>query len=218
MKYILLLIALASTLCFNLRSTKQNYDAYVMAVQWPNGFCSASNCNGRDSVVDRNAMTIHGLWPSLKNGNRLNECTSGKKIIDNSSSLFQSMRKNWPSLTSTKNVDFWGHEYNKHGYCMVEEYGWSGYERYFQFVIDLHNRSYKNIIKNAFPSYSATSVKVTYDKMKEALRRVMPNATINMKCSSGYISELYFYLDKNYSPCPSCKFSNQCGSGTLVFK
>ena len=104
MKYILLLIALASTLCFNLRSTKQNYDAYVMAVQWPNGFCSASNCNKRDSVVDRNAMTIHGLWPSLKNGNRLNECTSGKKIIDNSSSLFQSMRKNWPSLTSTKNL------------------------------------------------------------------------------------------------------------------
>ena len=154
MKYILLLIALASTLCFNLRSTKQNYDAYVMAVQWPNGFCSASKCNGRDSVVDRNAMTIHGLWPSLKNGNRLNECTSGKKIIDNSSSLFQSMRTNWPSLTSTKNVDFWGHEYNKHGYCMVEEYGWSGYERYFQFVIDLHNRSYKNIIKNAFSSYS----------------------------------------------------------------
>ena len=179
MKYILLLIALASTLCFNLRSTKQNYDAYVMAVQWPNGFCSASKCNGRDSVVAKNAMTIHGLWPSLKNGNRLNECTSGKKIIDNSSSLFQSMRTNWPSLTNTKNVDFWGHEYNKHGYCMVEEYGWSGYERYFQFVIDLHNRSYKNIIKNAFPSYSATSVKVTYDKMKEALRRVMPNATIN---------------------------------------
>ena len=44
MKYILLLIALASTLCFNLRSTKQNYDAYVMAVQWANGYCTAQKC------------------------------------------------------------------------------------------------------------------------------------------------------------------------------
>ena len=216
MKYIILLVALVSTLCFNLRSTKQNYDSYVMAVQWANGYCSAQNCKGKDSVVQRNSMTIHGLWPSLKSGKRLKECTSGKKITDNGSSLFQSMRVNWPSF-SKPNTEFWGHEYNKHGYCMVEEYGWKGYEDYFRYTLDLHTRTYKNLIMNAFPGYSGT-VTVTYEKMRDAIQRVIPRASLNMKCTSGYISEFYFYLEKNLSPCSGCQFSNSCKSGKLVFK
>ena len=66
MKAIILLLAIASVFSFNLRQTKQNYDSYVMAVQWPNGYCKAKSCGGKDSGVPRNAMTIHGLWPSLR--------------------------------------------------------------------------------------------------------------------------------------------------------
>ena len=100
---------------------------------------------------------------------------------------------------------------------MVEEYGWSGYKDYFNFVINLHLKTYKDLIKKAFPGYSGSPT-VAYDKMKEAIRKVIPGATINMKCSSEYISEFYFYLDKNFSPSPSSKFSNSCKQGKLVFK
>jgi ribonuclease T2 len=216
MKYILLLIALASTLCFNLRSTKQSYDAYVMAVQWANGYCTAQKCGGKDSKVIKNTMTIHGLWPSLKSGKRLNVCTSGVKIKEDSSALFNDMRTYWPSFAKA-NTEFWGHEYNKHGYCMVEEKGWKGYEQYFRYTLDLHIKTYKNLFLKAFPGYSGKNT-VKYEQLKEAIRRIIPNATINMKCTSGYITELYFYLEKDMSPCPTCKFSNACKSGTLVFK
>ena len=91
MKSLIFLSFLVCAFTFNLRQTKQNFDSYVMAVQWPNGYCSAKNCGGRDSVVPRNAMTIHGLWPSLKSGTYLKECTSGITITDNGSSLFQQM-------------------------------------------------------------------------------------------------------------------------------
>ena len=213
MKAIILLAALVSTLCFNLRSTKQNYDSYVMAVQWANGYCSANSCGGKDSVVERNTMTIHGLWPSQKSGKQLNQCTSGIKITDTGSSLFLNMRKYWPSF-SKANTAFWEHEYNKHGYCMAEEYGWSSYESYFQFVIDLHLGTYKDLIKNCFSSTQT----VQYNDMLTALRRRIPNATVNMKCTKGYITEFYFYLEKNFSPSTSSKFSNQCKSGKLVLK
>lgn len=217
MKSILLLSLLVCSLSFNLRSTKQNYDSYVMAVQWANGYCSGTNCHGKDSVVPRNAMTIHGLWPSLKNGNRLKDCTSGVTIRDTGSSLFQNMRTYWASFAKS-NTDFWAHEYNKHGYCMTEEFGWSSYTDYFQYVMDLHLRTYKNLMINAFGNNPGTTT-VNYDTLKSAIRRIIPNATINMKCTGGYISELYFYLEKsNLSPATSAKFSNSCGSGKLVFK
>ena len=216
MKSLLLISLLVCSLSFNLRSTKQNYDSYVMAVQWANGYCSSSNCRGRDSNIPKNSMSIHGLWPSLKNGNRLNDCTSGVKVTDTGSSLFLSMREYWPSF-SGDNIVFWEHEYNKHGYCMVEEFNWDGYTRYFQFVIDLHKRTYAALIRNAFQGKSGT-ITVSYEDMKKAIRNIIPNATFNMKCTGGYISEFYFYLEKNYSPSTNSKFTNSCGSGKLVFK
>ena len=93
MKILILLSILVCSLSFNLRQTKQNYDSYVMAVQWPNGYCSATNCNGKDSVVPKNCMTVHGLWPNLKSGASLKDCTSGVTITDTGSSLFLNMRK-----------------------------------------------------------------------------------------------------------------------------
>ena len=216
MKNYLLLILLISVYTFNLRQTKQDYDSYVMAVQWSNGYCKANSCGSKADHVYTNKMTIHGLWPSIKSGTYLKECTSGITITDNGSSLFQQMRKYWPSF-SQPNTGFWGHEYNKHGYCMTEEFGWSGYENYFKLVIDLYLRTYKDLMTQAFPGYSGTTT-VTYENLKSAIQRVIPNATINMKCSSGYITELYFYLQRNYMPSTSSRFSNSCKSGKLVFK
>ena len=217
MKSIILLAALVSTLCFNLRQTKQNYDSYVFAVQWANGYCAINNCGGRESVVPKNEMSIHGLWPSLKSGSQLNACTDGVKITDTGSALFQNMNKYWPSFSGA-NTGFWEHEYNKHGYCMAEEYGWSSYESYFQFVIDLHFRTYKDLIKNCFSSTQT----ISYNDFVAAIRKRIPNATINMKCAgkknNRHISELYFYLEKNFSPSTTSRFSKQCDSGKLLFK
>ena len=213
---IILLLAIVSAFSFNLRQTKQNYDSYVMAVQWPNGYCEVKNCGGKDSDVPANTMTIHGLWPSLKSGNRLKECTSGVKIKDDGSSLFSSMKKYWPSFAKS-NIDFWEHEYNKHGYCMAEEYGWSSYQNYFRYVIDLHLRTYANLMTNAFPGKRG-KITVTYEDMVNKVRNVIRSATINMKCTNEYITEFYFYLEKNFSPSTNSKFSNSCKSGKLLFK
>ena len=149
MKYLLLLTLLISITSFNLRASKQNYDSYVFALQWSNGICNVKSCGGRNSVIEKNTLTIHGLWPSLKSGKFLDTCTSGVKIVDNGNVFFLRLRKYWPSLEGT-NAKFWDHEYNKHGYCMVQEYDWDGYDEYFDFVIDLFENKYKYLIKNAW--------------------------------------------------------------------
>lgn len=218
MKAYILFLLFISAFSFNLRQTKQSYDSYVMAVQWANGYCSAKSCGDKAANVPKNTMTIHGLWPSLKSGTYLDDCTSGVDIVDDSSSLFTEMKIYWPSFSNT-NEYFWGHEYNKHGYCMVEEKGWSGYEDYFTYVLNLHKSTYKDLIKSAYPSYSSTTVTVKYANFVTAIQKIIPNATINMKCSGGYITEFYFYLEKDCStPSTSSKFTNSCSSGKLVFK
>ena len=190
MKTIILLALFISALTFNLRHTKQDYDSYVMAVQWSNGYCLANNCGGRADHVTKNTMTIHGLWPSLKSGKYLDDCTTGISIEDDGSTLFQYMKQYWPSFSANGNEYFWEHEYNKHGYCMVEEYNWDGYEEYFSFVINLHLKSYRDLIIKAFPNYSNTSVSLTYEQVITAIRKVIPNATFKMNCKSKYIYEI----------------------------
>ena len=218
MKSYLLLILLINVYSFNLRQAKQEYDSYVMAVQWSNGYCKANSCGSKADHVYTNKMTIHGLWPSLKSGKYLAECTSGVEIVDDGSSLFTDMKQYWPSFAKG-NEAFWEHEYNKHGFCMVEEKGWSGYEEYFNFVLDLHKNTYNDLITNAFPGYSGESVTVSYDNAKTAIRKIIPNATFKMNCKSGYIYEFYLYLEKDtVTPSTNSRFSNSCKSAELVFK
>jgi ribonuclease T2 len=188
-----------------------------MAVQWSNGYCLANSCGKKADHVNKNGMTIHGLWPSLKSGKMLNPCTTGVTITDDGSELFTKMRQYWPSFAKS-NEEFWEHEYNKHGYCMVEEYGWDDYEEYFNFVIDLHLKTYEKLIINAFPNSSDTTTTVSYDTMIQKIQKVIPNAIFKMNCESKYIYEFYFYLEKNFAPSTSSKFSNTCSSGKLVFK
>ena len=214
----LFLILLISAYSFNLRQTKQEYDSYVMAVQWSNGYCKVSSCGSKADHVYKNKLTIHGLWPSLKSGKYLSDCTSGVTIVDDGSSLFTDMKQYWPSF-SNSNEYFWGHEYNKHGYCMVEEKGWSGYTDYFSYVIDLHKRTFNDLLTNAFPDYSDTTITISYNEMKSAIQSVIPNATFKMNCKSKYVTEFYFYLEKDTTtPSTNSKFSNTRSSAKLLFK
>ena len=219
MKIFILLILIVNIFNFNLRSTKQEYDSYVMAVQWPNGNCKAYNCYGKDANVYKNKLTIHGLWPSLKSGKYLLDCTSGVNIVDDGSDLFKDMKQYWPTLSKNTNEYFWGHEYNKHGFCMVEERHWLDYNDYFSFVLGIHKRFYNDLLSNAFPNRLNETFTITYDEMKKAIQKVVPNATFQMLCKNNYIKEFYFYLEKDViTPAVNYNFNNTCKSALLVFK
>ena len=215
MKVIILVLLFISAFTFNLRQAKQNFDSYVMAVQWSNGYCLANSCGKKADHVYKNTMTIHGLWPSLKSGKQLSPCSSGVEVEEDGSELFKNMKQYWPSFAKS-NKEFWEHEYNKHGYCMVEEYEWDGYEDYFEFVIDLHLKTYKDLIVNAFPDQK--NITITYDDFVSTIQKQIPNATLKMNCKSKYIYEVYFYLEKDFTPSTDSRFSNTCNSAKLIFK
>ena len=217
MKILILLSLIISIFTFNLRQAKQSYDSYVLAIQWSNGFCKLHNCQEKADNVDKNTFTIHGLWPSLKNGKMMRSCTFGIEVYEDDSLLYDDLRKNWPSLQGS-NEDFWEHELNKHGYCMMEEYGWEDYEEYFQFVLDLFVKEYKNLFNKIFPDLERTTINISYDDLKEKIQNIIPYATFKMKCKSDYITEFHFFLTKEFKPSVNSRFSNSCKFGKLVFK
>ena len=210
---LILFIFFTSIYSFNLRETKQSYDSYVFALQWPNGICSIYNCQNKLDRIEKNTLTIHGLWPTLINGKQLRDCTSGVIIKITNSELSHQMNRYWMSF-QIDNEQFWSHEYNKHGYCMVEEKNWNNYENYFNSVINLYKK-YKNLIQRAFPNQTAS---YTYEEMIEKIRKVIPNATFRLNCKSGVITEFLFFLNKNFEPSTKSRFKNLCKSGQIIFK
>ena len=220
MKYFLFLLFsfFLSINSFNLRSTKQSYDSYVFALEWTNGYCQINSCTSNIDELEPNIFNIHGLWPNLKSGKMLNPCTSGVTIKERKTKLFTDLRKYWPSFKG-EYTDFWEHEYNKHGYCMVEEYNWNGYEEYFKFVLNLYLTEYKDLMKKAFDNDTSRKLyTITYEEMKQRIQKIIKKATFKMNCSGGFIYEFYFYLNKDFSPSTDSRFRNDCKSGKFLFK
>ena len=200
----------------------KEYDMYFFTILWLGTTCHQKGWRTYERIKNetKNKFTIHGLWPNLRNGTLPQWC-NGKNDIEieiQNSTLLNFMNTYWVSGFHTEKY-FWGHEYNKHGYCMVEEKGWSEYTDYFSYVIDLHKRTFNDLLTNAFPDYSDTTITISYNEMKSAIQSVIPNATFKMNCKSKYVTEFYFYLEKDTTtPSTNSKFSNTCSSAQLLFK
>ena len=98
----------------------ETYDLYIYSQFFQQTTCKKEGyqCYLAIENFPKNIWTIHGLWPSYKNGTIENWC-NGKNDIDidiKNQSLYDYMVVFWPGLYST-NESFWGHEYNRHGYC-----------------------------------------------------------------------------------------------------
>ena len=215
--FIIYIISISS---FNLRQTKQrqSYDSYVFSLQWPSGYCKVNDCSINLDSLEKNALTIHGLWPSLKSGKMLQICTHGVRINEDNSELFDLMRKYWPSFKGSSK-EFWTHEYNKHGYCMVQENGWDDYEDYFGNALYLYFRDYQNLLKEAFPDYKRRIIyNLDIKEMREKIQKIIPGATFKMTCQKGFIVGFNFYLEKDFTPSTKSRFTNSCSSGRLFFE
>ncbi len=101
----------------------------------------------------KNTFSLHGLWPGLLSGELLPACTTGIVIEPDESPLYKTMDKEWPSF-SHANADFWGHEYNKHGFCYSERTHTSSSPKpYFQKTLDVfHSKAYADIYNKLKPS------------------------------------------------------------------
>ena len=133
----------------------KEYDMYFFTILWLGTTCHQKGWRCYDRIKDeaKNKFTVHGLWPNLKNGT-LPEWCNGPNDIEieiQNSTLLDFMSTYWVTGYHTEKY-FWGHEYNKHGYCynQREKYDVKNYEIYFQKCKDMF---IENKFENLFSDY-----------------------------------------------------------------
>ena len=134
----------------------KDYDMYFFTILWLGTTCHQKGwqCYDRIKVVPKNTFSIHGLWPNLRNGT-LGEWCNGPNDIEidiKDKTLLDYMNKHYVSGYHT-NEYFWGHEYNKHGYCYNQRNNIdvNDYEKYFQKAKELFaNNNFENLFLDFF--------------------------------------------------------------------
>ena len=134
----------------------KEYDMYFFTILWLGTTCHQKGwqCYERIQNVPKNTFTIHGLWPNLRNGTIADFChgVNDIEIEIKDTNLFNFMNKSWVSGYHT-NEYFWGHEYNKHGYCYNQKKGYdvNDYEKYFQKSKEIFiNNNFDNLFLDFF--------------------------------------------------------------------
>jgi len=157
-----------------------------------------------------NTFTLHGLWPGLKTGARIPECTQGVEINPDAREVFQTMSHEWPSFTNP-NKKFWEHEYNKHGYC------YSAYTnttnepmKFFEKTLEVfHSKPYRQIYQNL---EKRADNRWDYEDIHKQIEKVI-GPGFQLQCI-GYegqqlLNEVHIYLDLDLSVMTNPKFSGR---------
>ncbi|XP_074095972.1 uncharacterized protein LOC141525388 [Cotesia typhae] len=103
------------------------FDFYVLSVSWgPVARVVRGGASEHITEKIRSKWTLHGLWPSLQNFNRVPE-SCNLNIPWNSAqlrSIHTSMKRNWFTTYTRYRIDeqFWQHEWDKHGRCAARSH------------------------------------------------------------------------------------------------
>jgi len=179
---------------------KTDFDFYVFASEWTGSVCSTNKCtNAYDAGAATNFWNIHGLWPSDGSMN-VNYCTDEKFDPTQIAGQKDLLATYWSGLYSSAD-SFHGHEWEKHGTC-------SGMDQatYFSTVVKLAKvfDIYSTLQRNGIIPGGVYDCAEVADIIKEEYGVNI----ITLNSASGYLTELYLCVDKQFRP-------RDCASGKI---
>ena len=180
--------------------------------------------------IPKNTFSIHGLWPGLKTGAYLDDCSgplTRDDIVDasekeeNKEFFTEKMYKSWVSYNDD-DPTFWLHEYNKHGYCYSLRKNQTDFVDYFKDAFEFFEEyDFANLFKKAFPDAENTVVNVTQAEVDKIIQTYLPGSYYRLECSKStrYITQIYFYYDEEFKPYKvPFKVGRNCGSKNTKLK
>jgi ribonuclease I len=108
----------------------------------------------KNAEYDELEFSIHGLWPQNSKTSFPSYCKKVVFSIEKLVPILPDLKKYWYS-DREKNVDFWKHEYVKHGSCVftpMNEY------QYFKKALDLYHKAIKLNLPEKYASTDSYNV------------------------------------------------------------
>ena len=196
------------------------YDMYFFTILWLGTTClmKGEQCYEDIINVPNYSFTMHGLWPNFRNGTLADWC-NGKNDIEieiHDKNLSDFMNTYYISGYHT-NAYFWGHEYNKHGYCYNQRNNLNvkDYELYFKKIKDIFLDYdfanifidiYKDRIKPGDMEINRTEVESYFEKKnisKDKYLLVCTNITNNSTEYNPHLLEIRIRFDLDFKLLPN---------------
>lgn len=181
---------------YHVKRDDKSWDYMVFTQTWPKASCIKFNhSRGRSCTLNPkiNQWTIHGIWPNNAAKDGPFYCQPSwkfdeKAILD----IEASLDLHWPNIIDkTPHLNFWKHEWEKHGTCAASLDTLNSEHKYFQHGIQFNTKwNLLNILGAADikPSmnqtYKADDIKTTIEKTT--------NSRVNVGCI--YISDFDYQL------------------------
>jgi ribonuclease I len=155
------------------------WDYFTFSLQW--------SCEER-------RFTIHGLWPDDANGSYPSFCRGVPFDVSSLDDLLPRLNAYWPSDKGS-NIDFWKHEYEKHGTCAIDDGVFDDQHAYFVAALDLASR-YSTAFNSTWPTPSNEILYAT-NALEDALESRW-DVSVNVACvgSKKVLSEVRFCFSK----------------------
>ena len=174
------------------------YDMYFFTIEWQGTQCREKGkyCYDRIPHNTKNNFVMHGLWPNLRNGTIVQEFCNGPNdifVFIKNETLLKFMKQYYVGLYHS-NFFFWGHEYNKHGYCYNQRvnHDVNDYEFYFNKIKDIFQ---ENNFANLFIDFFAKE-KIEIEVGDMEINRTKFESFFNDK---GFSKDKYLIVCRNFT-------------------
>lgn len=212
------LLAIELLFAASASALSQDFDFFYFVQQWPGSYCDTEqSCCYPTTGKPPADFGIHGLWPNYNDGSYPSNCDPNSPFDPSQvSDLLSRLQSEWPTLSCPSNdgLNFWSHEWQKHGTCSESVLDQNSY---FQTALDLKNQvnllqalTSAGIEPNG-DSYSLASIK---DAIKEGVGYT-PFVECNVDTSGhGQLYQIYLCVDNTGSNLIECPVfpHGKCGS------
>ena len=116
--------------------------------------------------------------------------------------MYAIMERYWLSYTDN-NIEFWLHQYHKHGYCFTQRNNLSDFFSYFNFTLNFFiENEFSELFLNAFYEPDTRVLEIHKQELDMIIQSLYPGAYYKLTCGKKglrrYLLEIHFYYDMEF--------------------
>jgi len=216
-------VLVVGALATEMKRQSNSWDFLLYVERWPGTITQSRLPKNVTSFV------LHGMWPERNDASWPSNCPGSAFDASKLNQIYGEMLEYWPNLQPSSSIlDFWKHEWVKHGTCGAD--GTTTFIRdqlsFFKFALKIHSQMPYRDQLAYYGITASTTQTYTLAQVNSALAQAF-NFTVIPSCQNNNgqydLMRLYSCIDKSGTliACPSAVVTDltskqACGNGQSI--